>query len=257
MSERTFTKRANGVTRREALAELFARYPKAKLVDFEEQKTNQGLVFEATLKSAEFGEDDGGEGGEPDAEPKPKPKKKEEGDAPDPDSDGDEDGDDDSDGDGPPLPGLDGGLPKPKPEEQMLHVLEQILHTLQSQSGGGPGGHLGPEGPPLPDIGAPPKGGQLPPPKPGGPGPGAPPPVPPKAPMGGPAFSHYNSDSPEIVTIRRDATEVGNKAMIAEARKVFPTHKVARIQRTGKAVLNGKTYDLPKNKIAVIHLVKE
>ena len=264
--KQTFYKRANGSAKK-ALDELLGRYPDASHIEFNVKTATKETaplarvkvgekIFEATVHVGEFGEEEGGDEGE---EPKsePKPKKKEEGS--DPDLDGDSDGDDDGDGDGPPSFGDDGdglGAPKMKPEEQMVHLLTQILHALQG--GGAPHGAPGPDlmggpPPPKPPMGAPK------PPGPGGP-PGAggpPPPVAPKAPMAGPAFSHYNPDQSEIVTIRRGATEVGNKALIAEAAEAFPTHKVAKIQRTGSARLNGKQYNLPENKIAVVTLVRK
>lgn len=74
---------------------------------------------------------------------------------------------------------------------------------------------------------------------------------------GGPAFSHYNPATPEITTVRKDANQKNNKALLDEAASVYPTHRVAKIQRTGKAKLNGNVYDLAKNNLAVVTLVKK
>ena len=253
----TFYKRAS-VSSKKALDSLFARYPKATLVSFETKKADRetaraasvkvgDLIYEATIRLAEFPPSE--EGGEEEA-PEPKEEKDEGGDeAPDDDA---PEFDDKAEGE----EGL-GAPKKMNPQEETNHLLKQILDAIKG--GGAPGGDLD-----LPDVGAPPKGGTLPPPHPAGPpkgGPGMsggplPPPAPPKAPMGGPAFSHYDPQQNEIVTIRRQANEKGNKGLIEEAAETFPTHKVARIQRTGSAVLNGKQYNLRDNNIAVVTLVR-
>ncbi len=270
MSQTTFYRRASG-TAKEATDALFARYPKAHLLSFETKradattaklaKVKKGeLIYEATIHLGEFPPEGGEEGG--DEAPEPKEEKK-----PKPEGGGEESDDsDDGGGDAPDFGGdEDGGdvdpfgAPKMKPEEQIAHALDKIVHLLTTLVGGDAGGPPG-GGLDVPDIGAPPKGGPgLPPPPHGGPGAGPPPPAAPKAPMGGPAFAHYNPNLAEVVAIR--PSDVGNKAIIAEAREVFPTHKVARIQRTGSAILNDgkqkKQVNLAENNIVVVTLTKE
>ena len=74
--------------------------------------------------------------------------------------------------------------------------------------------------------------------------------------MGVGAFASV-ADKAEAHILRVDASEIGNKALIAEVEAAAPGHKVARIQRTGSAVVNGETVNLPENNQAVITLVRK
>ncbi len=252
MKTHTFYRQAN-VAKPVAIDALFSRYPNADLASFETirasaelAKTNgfeKGeLVYAATIKVGEFPPKEEEGGGDTEAPSAPDDSAPD--DAPEEKDDGGESPDAPDFGGG--SDGGEGGEPKKmSTDEKMLHVLEQILHAVQG--GGGPD-DLGPGGPDdlaggdLPDIGAPPAGG------PAGPPHKAPlpPPVAPKAPMGGPAFS----------SIRVKASEVGNKAIIAEAKEAYPNYKVAKIQRSGSAEIKGKRYNLPENDVALVTLVK-
>lgn len=251
----------------EARESLKRAYPGAKIAgleivvaDDEASKAARvkvgSLVYEATVHVADFPPDANVGGSGSDDAPEP-PKKDDGGD----DSSDDSDSGDDSDGD-------DGGDAKPNPfgdksdggddsgkgdvEHQILHVLTELLHAVKGGSplgdpGAGPdlGGPVPPGGD-LPDIGAPPAGG-----------PPLPPPVKAKSPVGGPAFAHYDNSKNEFTVLRRDASELGNKAMISEAAELYPTHKVARIQRTGSAKLNGIEVNLPAQNFAVVTLIRQ
>lgn len=278
---RTLYRKAN-VSAAEATTSIFKRFPNVELVSFKKKEANAeeakaarakkgDLVYEATIRVAEFppeGGDDSSsdEGSEPKEEKKDKAPKEESGS--DPDNDGDDDsspeGDTDDDFAGKDEDGDDPFGAEPKklsPEEQILHVLTQILHALKG--GGGPMGHGGPEmGGDLPDIGAPGKGdldgGMGGPPGAGGP-PGKaplPPPVKEKAPIGAGAFAHVTGRS-EVTMVREDAGEIGNKGIIAEAATYAPQHRVAKIQRTGIAQIGDDLIDLAEAGKALVTLVSK
>lgn len=272
---RTLYRKAN-VSAAEATTSIFKRFPNVELVSFVKKEANaqeakaarakEGeLVYEATIRVAEFppegGDDKADEGGDA-PEPKKEEAPKEESDS-DPDNDGDDDsspeGDTDHDFAGGPEHGAE--PKKLSPEEQVVHLLQQILDALK---GGGPKPpHGGPDlggpdmGADLPDIGAPGKdemGGGL-----GGPGgpPGKaplPPPVKEKAPIGAGAFAHVTGRS-EVTMVRDDAGEVGNKSIIAEAATYAPQHRVAKIQRTGIAQIGDDLIDLAEANKALVTLV--
>lgn len=279
---RTLYRKAN-VSAAEATTSIFKRFPNVELVSFTKKEANAqeakaarakegDLVYEATIRVAEFppeGGDDKAEGGDA-PEPKEEKAPKEESDS-DPDNDGDDDsspeGDSDHDFAGKDEGGLPGAEPKKlSPEEQVVHLLQQILDAVK---GGGEMGHHGPKPPhggpemgaDLPDIGAPGAGEELPPPGgphggPGGPGAGAPlpPPVKEKAPIGAGAFAHV-ADRKEVTMVRDDAGEASNKAIIAEAATHAPNHRVARIQRTGIAQIGDDLIDLAEANKALVTLV--
>lgn len=262
-------------------AEAISRLPaNTELVSFETKeatadearaaKVNVGdQIFAATIRVAEFPpseeKDDSGseEGGEDAGAPAPKK-----------DSDGDFDGDSDSDsdsddgGDKPPFGGGEdhghehGAEPKKlSPEEQVVHLLQQILDKLS-----GPGDDLGPGGPgaglDLPDVGAPDKGDLAGPPAPGGPGLGGPgkaplpPPVKEKSPIGAGAFAAV-AKTAEAQMVRQDANEVNNATILAEAAEYAPSHRVAQIKRTGLAQIGNDVIDLAEARLALVTLVSK
>lgn len=272
MATQTFYRAAN-VSSAEATASLFKRFPKAQLVGFETKKANaleassagvkEGeLVYAATVRVAEFppADDSSEDGGEEAPEPKKdKAPPADSGSESDPDNDGDDDSSPEGDSDHDFAGGEGGEGAKPKklsPDEQIIHLLTQILDALKG--GGAPAGPgAGPDaGLDLPDIGAPDAGGGLP--APGGPAGKAPlpPPVKEKAPMGMGSFAHVAAQA-EVTLVRDDASEVNNSALIAEASQVVPTHRVAKIQRTGYAVIDGQEIYLPEARKAVVTLVKK
>lgn len=273
MATETFYRKAN-VSRAEATAALFAKFPNAQLDSFVKKaanaeeataaKANVGDPIYAATVTAEFpppasGGEEGGSDSAPEAPSSEEGGSDDSGDEGSSDSAPDFTKDDDSSESG----DEDGEKKEKKlpPAEETVNLLREIKDLLAG--GGAPGG---PGGDPsldagaagLPDIGAPAPGEELPPPA-GGPGAGAPlpPPVPQKAPMGGNAFAHYDPAQAEIHSVRVEAGEVRNTDLIKQAEEVYPTHTVAKIQRTGKAQLNGKTYDLAKNGVALITLVKK
>lgn len=161
--------------------------------------------------------------------------------------------------------GDEGGEPKKEkklpPAEETNVLLKQLIDLVGGGGGlGAPGDDAGAgldAAGGLPDVGAPvpgaPEGGLGA--GPAGPGGPLPPPIKEKSPIGAGAFAHYDPSEAEItaITVSSDKTA----AILAEAEKVYPTHTVAKIRRTGKATLNGKVYDLPTNKLAVVTLVKK
>jgi len=243
-----------------------------KAADADEAKSagvNVGdLVYAATVRLAEFPPSDGGGEDKPKEESSEKAPPSDDAPSDTPDDSPDEGGDkpnpfggDEGDPD-------EGAEPKLKGDDGIIHVLTELLHAVKSLGGGAedpladPGADPGLGGPPapgadpnaLPDIGAPEAGGgALPPP---GGAPPLPPPVPQKSPLGG-SFAHYDSEVAQITVLRRDASELGNKAMIAEAAEIYPTHMVAKIQRTGSAKVNGLLVGLPESNAAVVTLVKK
>lgn len=274
MADKIVYRKAN-VSSAEATKSLFATLPRAELISFVQKKAtaaeaaaagaNEGdLVYEATVRLAEFPPKEDGSGPESESAEDPSspaPPKPEEGGGEDdaPDEEGPEEGGSPFGGD---AEGESGEKPKAlKGEALTNHLLTELLHAVQKldPSGGGDplaGGDLGggPAGPPgLPDVGAPGAGEGLP--APGGAP--LPPPVKEKSPVGGGAFAHYDPTQSQISVLRRDANELGNKAMIAEAAVDFPTHKVERIQRTGAAKINGFQVDLPGSNVAVVTLVRK
>jgi hypothetical protein len=283
---RTLYRKAN-VSAAEATTSIFKRFPNVELVSFTKKEANAeeakaaraqegDLIYEATIRLAEFPPEGGDDkGGEDSGSSEPKEEKSE---APKEDSGSDSDSDDDSGSDdggdkgGDEFGGGDGpehgAEPKKlSPEEQVVHLLTQILDALK---GGGMGHgpkppHGGPEmGGDLPDIGAPGAGDELPPPPggphggPGGPGAGAPlpPPVKEKAPIGAGAFAHVTGRT-EVTMVRDDAGEIGNKGIIAEAATYAPDHRVARIQRTGIAQIGDDLIDLAEANKALVTLVSK
>ncbi|MDE2103908.1 MAG: hypothetical protein KGL39_42120 [Patescibacteria group bacterium] len=269
--ERTY--RQANVTAGKAIQELQAAYPNAEIQEFEPrvlqgaearaQRVAPGTkMFVATLK---FAEDEEG-GSEP---PEPKAESSEPKESPEPAFEGGDEGDE-PEADKPPKPksegeskdkigeeGADDGPEhKMKPEEEMVHLLKQILDAVRGDELGGPddlglGPKPGPAGPP-PSAHAGPPG---PPPGPGGHGgPPLPPPVEKEAP--GMAFAHYNPTAASFAVIRREANELGHRGLIAEAENVYPTHRVARLVTQGIAEIDGYKVDLASNNIAVLRLDK-
>lgn len=245
------------VPKAKALADLFEKRPDVEVVSLKRVASVNGKMvanengshYEVTIKTAEFppsddSEPSSGGGGEEAPEPKEE--------AP---SDEGEDGGEEPSLDGPPSPdeGGEGEGGKPKklnPQEETVSLLRQILHALQGGAGGGLGGPDGPGGPAdadltLPDVGAPPAGGGLPH---GKGGPPLPPPVPnPKHGPGlGGSFSHVAepfrvaASSRQVFDfVRAEANTLGQKALIAEAASLIPTHKVTKLTRNtdGSATL--------------------
>ena len=249
MTNTTKFYRKASVSRGAAIQALFSKMPDADLVSFEQKvasaeeakaaRAAEGdQIFVATIRTAEF----------PPSKNEAPEEEAPKGDAPpsDPDDDGDDDsspeGDTDkgvpsfdSESDGPPAPGEDKGEPKAKkmkPEEEMVHLLHQILDALK---GGGAGpGDLGPGGPgdlDVPDIGAPEAGGPpMPPPKKAP----LPPPVPPKAGPGAGgmgAFSKVIEDRADFTFRREAASELNNASLLSEAMEMAPGFRVAKIDR--------------------------
>jgi len=264
MKTETFYRKAN-VSKAEAVQELMDRFPNAKVENIEvkeasaeEARTARAkegdLVFEATVKMAEFPpvEKEKEEGAPPEEEAPEAPEEPSE-------SEESEDSEDSGDSEAPDVPDFAGGDEdegdKMSPEEETNHLLKQILDALQH--GGGPD-DLGPpvdDGLGLPDIGAPPQGEGL-----GGPPQKAPlpPPVKKAPPMGGPSFAKFNPNTNTVTLVRQDVDgQVGNTDLITEAAKLWPTHKVARIRRSGVAEINGSKVNLPENKLAVVTLEKK
>ena len=261
----TFYRKAN-VPSADAITALTSRYPKAQLVSFETRKAASASeaasasvkigeqIYVATVRVAEFPpvEDSGEE--KPEA---PKPEGSDEGDSEKSESD-------DSEGDNPFAGGDEDGEGGDKPVKQdkediLIHLLTEIVHALKGGAGGpeGPPGAGGPGDLDLPDVGAPPAGGPgLPPP--GGPGgkPPLPPPIKEKSPVGVGAFASVASMS-EAHLVRADANEIGNKALIKEVEEFAPGKRVARIQRTGSAKINGNVVNLPDANVAVVTLVRK
>lgn len=273
MTTTTFYRKAN-VSRADAAASLMARYPNADLVSFEAKKADADearsagvrvgeKVFAATIRTSEF--------------PPSDDSSEESDDAPAEDTSSDSPpSDDESSSDAPDFGGSDddSGLPEEKPlkgDDGIIQLLQQLLDVVKGGGslgapddlgpdplGGDPLGDPGMSGDPLgdpgavPDIGAPGQGEGL-------PAPGAPPlppPVKPKSPVGVGAFAHYNSKQAEITVVRQNTTgQIGNKEIIAEAREFYPTHTVAKIRRTGSAIVNGQDTNLPESKIAVVTLI--
>lgn len=258
MPKKTFNKsrRAN-VSPDVAIKELLENFPGTAIAAFDHDKT--AGVYRAKLVVAEFPpKDDGDEDSddvpvaEPEEDSNPDAEADEAGDHSEPDGDempdfgGDEGGDDKG-----------GKKPKKKSEnEQIIDLLQQLVDAV---SGGGSlsaeaaplDGPAGPGALDLPDVGAPPAGGDMPPKK-----APLPPPVEKKQPFGGPSFAHVASN--EVIKIaRRDASEVNNAGLMAEIASEFPDHKIAQIKRSGSDVVNGLSVDIAQNNIAVVTLVKK
>lgn len=274
MDENTQTiyRKAN-VSPKQAIAELESAFPGSEVTEFEAHpatvqearvaKTTPGnKIFVATLRladdseSPEPPESDSG----PSEEKEPAPPKAE----------GPEDAVDDAPPEGPPAESKPSAGPhdgpagpeehKMKPEEEMVHLLKQILDAVSGgdKLGPEPGmDDLGPGGPPPPPHGAPHGPGPGgPPPGPGGPMGHGGPPLPPPVEKSGPgvAFAHYDAKAPSFTVIRRQANELGLRGLKAEVEQVYPTHRVAKISTAGLAVVDDLQVDLAANNIAVITL---
>lgn len=264
-----------------ALAALSESFPKAEIVDIDIKAANAQearwakvtvgeRIFVATVKHAEFpagdGPDEDSAPGDsaPDEEPKEEKSEPKTDDSEDSGKEkksepkGDGEGADDAFG------GPEGEPKKPNKDDLLLEVLQALLAKL-----GGPGDDLGgPDADPgAVEVGAPGAGEPgLPPhamkPHPsGGPaGHGAPlpPPVPkPAAGPGGAAFAHYDPRTASFAVMRKDAGEIGNRGLILETESVYPTHRVAKITRTGLAEVNGELLDVAEAGIALITLTKK
>lgn len=143
-------------------------------------------------------------------------------------------------------------------DEEIVHLLKQILDAV--------GGHSEPDGD---ELGPPaPKGvgPALPPPHAGPPGPPAGPAGPPKGPAlpppveekpAGAAFAHYDPKAPAFAVIRRNASELGLRGLRLEAESVYPTHRVAKLRTTGYAEIDGEEVYLPEAKLAIIELTRK
>lgn len=272
---RTLYRKAN-VSSAEAIASLSKRFGAAALVDFEKKtataeeaaaaKASEGeLIYAATIRVAEFPPAEGGDEESSEA-PEPKEEKKDEAPAESEDKDPDGDGDDDSSAEGDTdhdFAGKEEHGAEPKklsPDEQIIHILTQILDALHGGAkdplGDGPDAGLGPD---LPDVGAPGHGDSLPPAGPAGPGgpPGKaplPPPVKEKSPIGVGAFASVAGQN-EVTMVREAANEVNNKQILDEVAEYAKTHTVARIQRTGLAQIGEDLIDLAEAKLALVTLV--
>lgn len=210
------------VPRDVAIRQFFAKNPNADLVGFE----LRGEQYVATVRVAEFppkSDEDTGEETEVPSEDAPE-------------SEPEDSGEESAPAEGPPSDdgGPEGVEPKKlSPEEETVHLLQQILDALQGGGGLGPAPDLGAGGPEdlvLPDVGAPPAGGGL-------PAPGKaplPPPVKPKSPMGVGAFAHIVAAHKSFTFERREASTVNNATLVNEAVKLAPGFRVSKIDRRTK-----------------------
>lgn len=234
-------------------------------------------IFVATVKHAEFPAGDGpDEDSAPPEDSAPEePKEEPKDDAPESSEGGEKkekkselkgDGEGADDG----VPGPEGEPKKPNKDDLLLEVLQALLMKLDG--GDDPMGDPG-----MAEVGAPGAGEPMPPHsmKPHGPGPGGPggpppgpggpaghgaplpPPVSKPAGPGGVAFGHYNPKAAEFSVMRRDAGEIGNRGLIIETESVYPTHRVAKITRTGLAEVNGELLDVAEAGIALLTLTKK
>lgn len=265
MATETFYRKAN-VTSREATDSIHKRFPNAELLSFVKKaataeeaiaaNAKEGdSVYVATVRTAEFppSDDSGSEAPEAPAEPKEEAPAESE----------DATSEDDPDAEAAPAPGGEGeeagGKPKElKGEELTNHLLQELLDAVKGGGALGPDA-AGPGGPDaagldLPDIGAPDQGDGLAPPGGLGGKPPLPPPVREKSPVGVGAFASVAGKA-EIHFVRETSDGVGNKTIIAEAAEHAPTHRVAKIQRTGSALINGETVNLAERKLAVVTLI--
>lgn len=279
----TFYRKAN-VSSKEATDELLAAHPGHSVSLEVELATNEtarharadigDLIYVATLKQAEgpepeFGgaddgpsEDSAPEAPEGESDSDIAAEAKEEGESFEHEKKEKEEGDsDDKPAEKSDSKPKEPGESKMKPEEEMVHLLKQILDAVSGGAGlGGP--DKDPLGPPEPHGAGPDLPGHPKPvgPPPGGPGAGAgpggpalPPPVD-KAPPGA-AFASVREASAFSV-VREQANELGIRGIKAEAESMFPTHRVAKIKTTGFARIDGEEIYLPEARLAVIELTR-
>ena len=210
--------RTASVSEAQARKELRAAFPKYKISKFERRDD----MYFATLRMAEFPPPlkDEGDGSKPLDLTGDQPTDM---DSLEPDGDYDDSGDDlDLD--------EDGGKDK---EDKIMDMLDKIMDHLGIKGDGDEDGEMGEaEGLDLPDVGAPPAGEPMPPE--GGSELPAPVQPPSKPDMGG-AFSHVlqrKVGSRRSFTARRkDAGNISNNQIIAEAVAGFPGYRVARLNR--------------------------
>lgn len=268
MANTTKFYRTANVSLAEAAAQLAKKFSDNQIENLEKRaitaeeaaesgRTAGELVYVATIRVAEFPPAEGEEKKDESSDSSDSGESKSDSDS----SDSDESSD--SDNSKPPFGGgEDKGAEPKKPDFQteLLHLLKMIADALGGGGLGGPGLDSGPGDLDLPDVGAPDKGESLPPVDgPGAPG-GAPtkgplpPPVKEKSPIGVGAFASIASESQAYLVREADA---GNKQIIAEVEEYLPTHRVAKIQRTGSAKINGKNTVLADAGIALVTITKK
>ncbi len=227
------------VSSADAFSQLSKRREVAEVISFETKTASAAEarlananvgddVFVATVRLAEFPPKD--EGSDESEAPEPKEEAPEAPDESDSEDSPEDPIDDGAGEDG--APDFGDKAKKPPVEEQILHTLQAILHALEG--GAGPDDGLGDPGlgGDLPDVGAPPAGGGLPPSKDSAP---LPPPVPQKSPMGGGAFASKIAGREDFIATRKDSSHVGTRTLIAEAHANFPGFRVSKVDRRSKA----------------------
>jgi hypothetical protein len=270
---KTFYRRAD-ISKADAAAQLLAREPGAKLVG--EIRTERATrdtartagvrpgerVYAADLRLAgdgpPFEKKDADSDGEDEAVVDL---------TSDSDSGSDDSGDSDSgekEGTSPSESDSEGEEPKELTgEDKIIDLLTQLVDAVNGGASLGPDdpmadpmaddpAGLGPD--PALDAAGPPAGPEL--------GIGAPaqgetlpPPVPPKH---GPAAFAAVASAKRAVLVRRDVTSaVKTSDLVREAQAEWPTHKVARVERTGIGEIKGVKVDLPAHKIALVTLERK